>query len=78
MEYISVFKYGYQIFTESEFLNVQPLDCVLNPLLPCDALTQRANFKESMLESLIALISITLGLILISLMILIFKGRNKN
>lgn len=77
LEYISLFKYAFQILVESEFESIQPLNCFNNPKLPCNPLNGVVKYNESSLESFIALLSLTLGLTFIALMIMIFKGRDK-
>lgn len=47
LEYFSVFKYGFQILTEIEYTNIQPLNCWNNLNSPCDPMVQRFNFREA-------------------------------
>jgi len=46
-EYFSVFKYGFQILTEIEYTNIQPLNCSNSTVLPCNPMVQRFNFREA-------------------------------
>lgn len=78
VQWISSFKYAYQILTESEFRDVQPLNCINNPFLPCDPLQERLKFTESMITSIIVLSSVGVFFYSISLIILLIQGRNKN
>jgi len=47
-EYFSAFKYGFQILSEIEFTNMQPLNCANNTVQPCDPLAGQFNFREAM------------------------------
>jgi len=78
VQWISGFKYAYQILSEIEFKDVQPLNCINNPILPCDPLLERLKFSESMITSIIVLASIGVFFYTWSLIILLIQGRNKN
>lgn len=53
-EYLSVYKYAYQLAVEIEFTHMQPLYCA-NDSVPCDPLVTRFNFKEPFFLSWILL-----------------------
>jgi len=83
MQWISAFRYSYQALTESEFTDIQPLNCFYTesniPNVPsaCDPLQDRFKYSISMLASIIILVSITIAFKVLAFIILLVKARNK-
>ena len=79
-EYISVFKYAYQILTNIEFIEIQPLNCMnvgsTNPIV-CDPLKQRFTFLEPMYLSIILICVLIVFFNIIAFIIIYFKSRIK-
>ncbi len=78
LQWISAFRYGYQILSEIEFTSMQPLNCVYNYMVPCNPLKDRLDFSETLISSIIILSSIAIFFKLVALMILFIKGKNQN
>ncbi len=78
IQWISSFKYSYQCLTITEFTDVQPLNCYNNndnPNFNCDPLNGTLKFDESFDLSFILYWCVISGLILISLLTFLIKGR---
>jgi len=62
-EYISGFKYSFQILIQSEFKDIQPLNCMNSTTFPCEPLINNFTFKEDS----------WLSVLLLALLIIFFK-----
>lgn len=47
-EYLSGYKYAFQILVKMEFTDVQPLNCMNSLKMPCDPMVDRFYFKEDL------------------------------
>lgn len=63
LEYISVFKYGFQVLTGIQYSENQALNCSNNLIGYCDPISQRFDFREAF----------WLSCILIAILIIVFK-----
>lgn len=52
-EYISAFKYAYQILTEIEFTDLKAFTCSNSLTFPCDPLKTRFTYNEPMYLSIL-------------------------
>ena len=77
LEYMSGFKYGYQILIENEFHDSQALNCHNNIERPCLPLIQSFEFKEASWVSIVALISVIIFFQAMAIFIINVKSKQK-
>ena len=77
-EYISVFKYGFQILTGIEFSNMQALNCQNSLTNACDPLKDRFTYKEEPWVSVICIIALILGFNIAAFIITFYKSKLKS
>jgi len=76
-EYISGFKYGYQVLMQFEFTDIQPLNCMNNQISPCDPLKLNYTFKEDVWLSCICLALLIMFLKTVAFIIITIKAKIK-
>jgi len=76
-EYISAFKYAYQITSVIEFTDLGALECSNNLVAPCDPLTTRFNYTEPMYLSIILIAVVALCFNICAFLVKYFKTRIK-
>jgi hypothetical protein len=76
-EYLSGFKYGYQILIDLEFTDSQALNCHNNIERPCIALSNFFEFKESSWVSIIALIGVIIFFQSLAIFLIHIKSKQK-
>ena len=76
-EYLSGFKYGFQILVEHEFLESQALNCHNNLERPCLPLENSFVFKEKSWVSVICLIGVIIFFQAIAILFINFKSKQK-
>ncbi len=74
-EYISTFKYSYQILTQIEFKDLKALTCSNLTIFPCDPLTSRFTFNEEMWVSILLIANVSFCLNVFAYLIMYFKTR---
>jgi len=83
MQWISAFRYSYQALSESEFTDIQPLNCfytestIPNVSSACNPLQDRFKYSISMMASIIMLVSLIIGFKLLAFIILFVKAKYK-
>ena len=77
LEYISAFKFSYQSLADSEFNNIQPLNCVDGSDVKCNPLENRFKFPETSTFSVIVMASVALCFKFFAFLIIFFKSKVK-
>ena len=77
LEYISAFKYTYQILTEIEFSDLKALSCSNSFVFPCDPLKSRFTYNEPMYLSVLLIAVIAFCFNVFAFLLQYFKTRIK-
>lgn len=76
-EYISAFKYAFQILITIEFRDIQPLNCMNSVVNPCDPLNVNYTFKEELWLSCLCLALLIIFFKILSFIITKFRSKMK-
>jgi len=76
-EYISPFKYSYQLLTQIEFSDLKAFSCSNSIVFPCDPLKIRFTFNEQMYLSVLLIAIVAIFLNMIAFSVLFFRTKIK-